>query len=138
MPNRIDSCGERIGFLRRANMAEAKRSTQSIFRRPLLTAVLEEAKKVGKVEIKEIVFRPGQKTGLHFHPCPVVGYIAEGKVTFQIEGGEEKTLRAGEAFFEPPNVKILRFDNASDSEGMKFIAFYLLDASEDELIRMLE
>jgi len=119
-------------------MAEAKRSAQSIFRKPLLTAALEEAKKVGKVEIKEIVFQPGQKTGLHFHPCPVVGYIAEGGVTFQIEGGEGETLRAGDAFFEPPNVKILRFDNASDTKGMKFIAFYLLDAGEDELIRMLE
>jgi quercetin dioxygenase-like cupin family protein len=100
--------------------------------------MLEQAKRVGKVEIKEIVFQPGQKTGLHFHPCPVVGYIAEGTVAFQIEGGEEKTLRAGDAFFEPPNAKILRFDNASSSKGMKFIAFYLLDAGEDELIRMLE
>jgi quercetin dioxygenase-like cupin family protein len=119
-------------------MPEAKRSPQTIYRKPLFTAVLEQAKKVGKVEIKEIVFQPGQKTGLHFHPCPVVGYIAEGSVALQIEGGEEKILRAGDAFFEPPNVKILRFDNASDSKGMKFIAFYLLDASEDELIQMLE
>lgn len=119
-------------------MAEPKPSKQTIYRKPLLTAVLQQAKKVGKVEIKEIVFQPSQKTGLHFHPCPVVGYIAEGAVTFQIEGGEERTLRAGEAFFEPPSVKILKFDNASDTKGMKFIAFYLLDADEDELIRMLE
>lgn len=119
-------------------MAEPKPGKQAIYRKPLFTAVLEQAKKVGKVEIKEIVFQPSQKTGLHFHPCPVVGYIAEGTVAFQIEGGEERTLRAGEAFFEPPNVKILKFDNASDTKGMKFIAFYLLDASEGELIRMLE
>jgi quercetin dioxygenase-like cupin family protein len=119
-------------------MPEVKRSKEAIYRKPLFTAVLEQAKRVGKVEIKEIVFQPGQKTGLHFHPCPVVGYIAEGTVAFQIEGGEEKTLRPGDAFFEPPNVKILRFDNASDSKGMKFIAFYLLDTGEDELIRMLE
>jgi quercetin dioxygenase-like cupin family protein len=119
-------------------MPEPQRSKETIYRKPLLTAVLEQAKKVGKVEIKEIVFQPGQKTGLHLHPCPVVGYIAEGTVAFQIEGGEEKTLRAGDAFFEPPNVKIQRFDNASDTKGMKFIAFYLLDASDDELIRMLE
>jgi quercetin dioxygenase-like cupin family protein len=119
-------------------MAEPKRSQETIYRKPLLTAVLEQAKNVGKVEIKEIVFQPSQKTGLHCHPCPVVGYVAEGTVAFQIEGAEEKTLRAGDAFFEPPNVKILRFNNASNSKGMKFIAFYLLDAGEDELIRMLE
>jgi len=119
-------------------MAEAKRSKETIYRKPLFTAVLEQAKRIGKVEIKEIVFQPGQKTGLHFHPCPVVGYIAEGTVAFQIEGSEERTLRAGDAFFEPPNVKILKFDNVSEKDGMKFVAFYLLDANEDELIEMLE
>ena len=119
-------------------MAETKPTKQTIYRKPLITAVLEQAKKVGKVEVKEIVFQPSQKTGLHFHPCPVVGFIAEGTVAFQVEGKEEQTLRAGDAFFEPPNVKILKFDNASDSKGMKFIAFYLLDTDEDELIRMLE
>jgi quercetin dioxygenase-like cupin family protein len=119
-------------------MAEPKPGRQTIFRKPLFTAVLEQSKKVGKVEIKEIVFQPGQKTGLHFHPCPVVGYIAEGTAVFQIEGAEERKLRAGEAFFEPANAKILKFDNMSDTKGMKFIAFYLLDAAEDELIRMLE
>jgi quercetin dioxygenase-like cupin family protein len=118
-------------------MAEPKRSKE-IYRKPLYTAVLEQAKRVGKVEIKEIVFQPSQKTGLHYHPCPVVGFIAEGTVSFQIDGGEERTLRAGDAFFEPPNVKILKFDNASDSKGMKFIAFYLLDVSEEQLIEMLE
>jgi quercetin dioxygenase-like cupin family protein len=119
-------------------MPEPKLSKQTIYRKPLFTAVLEQAKKVGKVEVKEIVFQPSQKTGLHFHPCPVVGYIAEGSVAFQIEGSEEKTLRAGDAFFEPANVKILKFDNASETKGMKFITFYLLDAGEEELIRMLE
>jgi quercetin dioxygenase-like cupin family protein len=97
-------------------MAKAKRSKETIYRKPLYTASLEQAKKVEKVEIKEIVFQPSQKTGLHFHPCPVVGYIAEGTVAFQVEGSEERTLRAGDAFFEPPNVKILKFDNVSDSK----------------------
>src|ERR1700753_689114 len=119
-------------------MAEPKPTTDAIYRTPLCTPLLAQAKKVGKVEIKEIVFQPGQKTGLHFHPCPVVGYIAEGSVAFQIDGAEEKLLRAGDAFFEPPNTKILKFGNASDTRGMKFVAFYLLDATEDELIRMLE
>jgi quercetin dioxygenase-like cupin family protein len=68
-------------------MPEPKLSKQTIYRRPLFTAVLEQAKKFGKVEIKEIVFQPSQKTGLHFHPCPVVGYIAEGSVAFQLREG---------------------------------------------------
>lgn len=119
-------------------MADPKRAKEAIIRKPLFTAILEQAKKVGKVEIKEIEFHPGQKTGLHLHPCPVVGYIAEGGAVIQIEGQESETFRAGDAFFEPANVKMLRFDNASDEAGMKFIAFYLLDSDEGELIRMLE
>ena len=119
-------------------MADPKRAQEAIIRKPLFTAILEQAKKVGKVEIKEIEFHPGQKTGVHLHPCPVVGYIAEGTAIIQIEGRESERLHAGDAFFEPANVKMLRFDNASDAVGMKFIAFYLLGEDEGELIRMLE
>jgi quercetin dioxygenase-like cupin family protein len=111
--------------------------TQTIVRKPLLTAGLKPAKHTGRVEIKQIDFEPGQATGYHFHPCPVVGYIASGSVIFQMEGQEPQTLRAGDAFFEPANTRISRFDNASPTERMRFIAFYLLDDHEQELIRML-
>ena len=46
-------------------------------------------------------------------------------------------LHAGDAFFEPTNKTVLHFDNATDSDSMTFVAFYLLNGSEDELIRML-
>src|ERR1700760_997547 len=108
-----------------------------IQRIPLLTAVLDPAKRTEHVEVRRIDFQPGQQTGIHQHPCPVVGYIASGSAIVQIEGGESRTVKAGEAFFEPANTTMLRFDNASDKEPMSFICFYLLDQGEDELIRML-
>ena len=74
--------------------------------------------------------------GKHLHPCPVVGYIVSGKVLFQVEGEEKKTLNQGEAFYEPKNKTILHFDNASEEETLVFIAFYLKEAGED-LIKML-
>jgi len=49
----------------------------------------------------------------------------------------EQRIAAGQAVHEPANKKMLRFDNASDTEPMTFMAFYLLDEGEDELIRML-
>jgi quercetin dioxygenase-like cupin family protein len=122
----------------RKTVADPKCAKETIVRKPLFTAILQRAKKVGKIEIKEIEFHPGQKTGVHLHPCPVVGYIAEGSAVIQIEGRGSETLKAGDAFFEPANVKMLRFDNASNEAGMKFIAFYLLGEEERELIRMLE
>jgi quercetin dioxygenase-like cupin family protein len=111
---------------------------QVIVRHPLLTARLNPTKSTQRVEVKRIEFVPGQATGLHAHPCPVVGYIVAGSVLFQVDGEPARILRAGDAFFEPANHKMLHFDNASPAEPMTFIAFYLLDASDYDLIRMLE
>lgn len=110
--------------------------TDEIVRRRLLNAVLGQ-RSVSHVDVREIIFAPEQKTGLHLHPCPVLGYIAEGTALFQKDDGSEvQTLAAGSAFYEPAGTTILRFDNASSTEKMRFIAFYLLDG-EQELIQML-
>jgi quercetin dioxygenase-like cupin family protein len=109
-----------------------------IVRKPLLTAQLVGAKLCARVEVKEITFAPGQRTGLHLHPIPVVGYIAKGEFLFQVEGEEARTLKAGDAFFEPAETRIVHFDNASAQAPGTFIAFYLMDAKDSELITMLE
>jgi quercetin dioxygenase-like cupin family protein len=119
-------------------MSHLKARNEVIVRKPLLEAILAPAKTTNRIEIKEIEFKPSQRTGLHTHPIPVTGYIAKGRVYFQVEGEPGRTLQEGEAFFEPANTRILHFDNASASEPMTFIAFYLLGDDEHELIRMLE
>jgi quercetin dioxygenase-like cupin family protein len=92
---------------------------------------------VTRVEVREIVFKPGQQTPRHLHTCPVVGYIAEGTALFQREDeGAARTLEAGSAFYEPANVVVTRFDNASHAHPMKFIASYLLNGDQ-ELIEIL-
>ena len=111
----------------------------TIIRRPLLTALLgPRGRLCGRVEVKEITFEPGQKTGLHLHKIPVVGYIAAGEFLFQIEGKPAKRLKAGDAFYEPADTRIVHFDNASDQAPGTFIAFYLLGTTDSELITMLE
>jgi quercetin dioxygenase-like cupin family protein len=107
----------------------------TIFRKPLLAAVLGQ-KSVTSVQVREINFKPSQETGRHKHPCPVLGYIADGTAVFQIEGEPKQVLRAGSAFYEPADTIIVRFDNASSTADLKFIAYYLLDG-EQELIHML-
>jgi quercetin dioxygenase-like cupin family protein len=111
--------------------------SQQIIRKDILTAPIGD-RSVGRVEIKQIDFTPGQKTGLHRHPCPVVGYIAQGTILFQVEGQPPKSLSAGDAWFEPPGGKILHFDNASSQDPATFIAFYLLGKDDRKLIEMLE
>lgn len=106
-----------------------------IIRRPLLSAGMD-ARQIDRVESYEIRFAPGQKGGLHFHPCPVTGYIVSGTAVLQVDGEAPQVLPAGSSFFEPPEARILRFDNHSDAEPLVFIAFYLLNGSQN-LIEML-
>jgi quercetin dioxygenase-like cupin family protein len=106
-----------------------------IIRKDLLTANLGN-KAVTEVQIKEITLQPSQEAGLHLHPCPVTGYIAEGEIRFQVKGKQVKILHAGDAFYEPAETEIIHFDNASDFRPAKFIAFYLLNGRQD-LIQML-
>jgi quercetin dioxygenase-like cupin family protein len=105
-----------------------------IVRKPLLSAAVNHP--VTRVDVREITFVPGQQTGRHLHPCPVVGYIAEGAAVLQIEGQPAQPLPTGSAFYEPANATIARFDNASASAPMKFIAHYLRNGDE-ALIEML-
>ena len=105
-------------------------------RRPLLTAELG-ARQVTKVHAQEIRFAPGQKAGLHFHPCPVTGYILKGTALLEIEGEEPQVLPAGSAFYEPAGARVRRFDNHSGDQEMIFTAFYLLNGDQN-LIEMIK
>jgi quercetin dioxygenase-like cupin family protein len=98
----------------------------------------ESGRQVSRVEVKQIDLQPGQETGRHLHPIPVVGYIAKGAIRFQLEGGPILVLPAGSAFFEPANVRVLHFDNASTQEPAMFIAYYLLGKEDERLIEMLD
>lgn len=88
---------------------------------------------ISTVEIQQVTLPPGQPAPRHFHPCPVVGYVASGSVLFQIEGEESKIIPEGEAFYEPKNKTILHFDNASENKELTFIAFYLKEEKEENI-----
>jgi quercetin dioxygenase-like cupin family protein len=106
-----------------------------IVRKPLLSVAFA-SRALDSVEVKEITFKPGQKTGLHKHPCPVLSYIAEGTALVQVKGEGARTFVAGSAVYEPADTVMLHFDNPSETEPLKFIAYYLL-SGEQELIEML-
>lgn len=106
-----------------------------IERQQLLLAALG-SRHITDVDIRRITLAPGQKSGRHLHPCPVVGYIASGTAYCEIEGQPAELLPVGSAFYEPADTVIADFGNASDVTPMTFIAFYLLDGQQD-LITML-
>ena len=104
-----------------------------IVRKQLMLAQFK-TRPVSKVDIREINLAPGQKGPLHKHPCPVVGYIVSGTILFQIKGEPEKTLKAGDPFYEPAETVITHFDNASGTTPAKFILNYLMDKEKDFII----
>lgn len=108
----------------------------TVERRELLKAKLG-GWNVSTADVREIRLAPGQQSGRHLHPCAVLGYIAEGSAVYQIEGEPEQVLPAGSAFFEPPQKVIANFGNASSTDPVTFIAFYLLDGEQD-LITMVQ
>jgi quercetin dioxygenase-like cupin family protein len=109
-----------------------------VTRLPLASHDFEPARPLARIRVVRLEFAPGQETGLHFHPMPVMGYVAEGAFIVQVEGGEVRRYRTGEIVLEPANTRITRFDNASSSEPAALIATYLGGEADDKLIEFLD
>ena len=105
--------------------------TQTIMRKELLTAVIDGGKSVAKVEIQEVTMNVGVEAPLHLHPCPTMGVITEGQIVFEIDGEQIQHLKVGDAFYEPADIRVARFNNEGDTPA-KFVVFYLLGQNEKE------
>lgn len=79
-----------------------------------------------EVRVITASFKPGDKTVFHTHRVPVTVYVLEGAFTLELEGRATVTVKAGEAFVEPPNVKMTGH-NRSTSEPLKVVVFYVSD-----------
>ena len=111
--------------------------TPPVLRKELLTAIITGGKLVTKVAIQEVTMSVGVDAPLHLHPCPTVGVITEGKIVFEVEGGRTQHLKVGDAFYEPADVRVAKFNNDGDTPA-KFVVFYLLGENDEETIRILE
>lgn len=95
-----------------------------------------KARELSSVKIVEIEFPGGQKAPPHKHPCPVVGQIISGTCLVQVEGEEPQILTTGDTFYEPADTTVIHFDNNSETERMKFVAYYLTNG-EQKLVEIL-
>lgn len=71
-------------------------------------------------------FKPGDRTVFHTHQFPVTVYILEGAFTLELEGRAPVIVKAGQAFVEPPNVKMTGY-NRSTTEALRLVIFYVSD-----------
>jgi quercetin dioxygenase-like cupin family protein len=69
-------------------------------------------------------FKPGDKTVVHTHRSPVTVYILEGAFTLELDGREPIVVKAGQAFVEPPNIKMTGY-NRSTTDALRLVIFYV-------------
>jgi len=82
-----------------------------------------------KTDLQEIrvltaTFKPGDQTAFHTHRFPVTVYVLEGAFTVEREGRLPKTVSAGSAFVERPNVRMTGY-NRSATDPVRLVMFYV-------------
>lgn len=76
-----------------------------------------------EVRVLTASFKPGDKTVFHTHRFPVTVFILDGAFTLELEGRAPVIVKAGQAFVEPPNVKMTGY-NRSITEPLRVVIFY--------------
>lgn len=107
-----------IGFVARVEAAQEVQSSTVE-----LLSVHFDSRLVAKLDGGAFFFAPGQVAPVHTHKAPAIGYVAKGKILYQVQGRQPVILNEGEAFYEPTGARILRFDNASATDEAIFIDY---------------
>ena len=79
-----------------------------------------------EVRVLTASLKPGDKTVFHTHRFPVTVFVLDGAFTLELEGRAPVLVKAGQAFVEPPNVKMTGY-NRSSSEPLRVVIFYTSD-----------
>ena len=79
-----------------------------------------------EVRVLTASFNPGDGTVFHTHRFPVTVFVLEGAFTLKLEGRAPIIVKAGQAFVEPPNVKMTGY-NRSSTEPLRLVIFYTSD-----------
>jgi quercetin dioxygenase-like cupin family protein len=80
-----------------------------------------------EVRVLTAAFKPGDRTVFHTHRSPVTVYVLEGQFTLELEGRAPVVVSAGQAFVEPPNVRMTGY-NKSTADALRVVIFYVSDA----------
>jgi len=77
--------------------------------------------------IVEVIYPPGVGSPAHSHPCPVIGYVIDGTIESQVDGGPVRRYEAGETFYEPPNGVHAVSRNPRADKQARLLAYLLCD-----------
>jgi len=77
----------------------------------------------------ELYLPPGVPSSApHQHPGFVLGYVIEGEFRFQVAGEPERTLRAGDTFYEAPGARHLVSASASADRPARVLAIVIAES----------
>jgi quercetin dioxygenase-like cupin family protein len=79
-----------------------------------------------EVRVMTATFQPGDRTVFHTHRSPVTVYVLEGQFTLELEGRPPVTVAAGQAYVEPPLVRMTGY-NRSSTQPLRVLIFYVSD-----------
>ena len=89
----------------------------------------ELADMAGKAgQMLTVEFAPGEVSAPHRHNAHTFVYVLQGSVVMQVQGGEAKTLTAGQTFYENPDDIHTVANNASATEPAKILVFFIKDS----------
>lgn len=69
----------------------------------------------------------------HRHPGPVYAYLIEGEIIFELEDEAPRTIRAGEAFWEPGGDRIHYVAANPNDAAARFVAMLFVPPGEELL-----
>lgn len=98
--------------------AQAKRSVTTLFERAIDTPFPNRTVYVVRVDMPA----GDPPSAAHKHSGLTIGYVLSGSYRFQVSGEPERTLKAGDVFFEPEGHTHLVSGNASQSQPASILA----------------
>lgn len=108
-------------FLPALAPAQATRSVKVLFERPIDTPFPNRTIYAVRVDMP-----PGDPVAAaHRHSGLTIGYVLSGTYRFQVSGEPERTLKAGDVFFEPEGHTHLVSGNASKDHPASILAIII-------------
>jgi quercetin dioxygenase-like cupin family protein len=79
-------------------------------------------------------YPPGLAAPVHRHPVAATGFVLEGNVVSQWEGGVVEKYTKGDSFVDLGTTVHLRSENPSKTEPLKMLLSYVIKVGEPNVI----
>lgn len=95
---------------------------------PIQKTTLEQHALTGSPTLQVVTgtttYAPGVTSPLHYHDGDETGYVLEGSIVLQQEGQPDRTLNAGQSFY---NTRGLHHHVTAGSHGAKLLSTWIVD-----------